>query len=83
MEPEDQRRIHKGSPINPILSQTNPIPRTDNHLFKIHCNISYLGLGIPRGFLLLDLSLKIMKALLSSFLATCLAHLNLLDLIIL
>ena len=34
-----QCRIHKGSPIIPILSRINPIPRTDTYLFKVHSNI--------------------------------------------
>ena len=37
--PKVQCRIHKGSPIIPILSRINPIPRMDTHIFKIHFNI--------------------------------------------
>ena len=43
MEPEVQCRIHKGSPIIPILSRINPITRinpinTYEYLFKVHSN---------------------------------------------
>ena len=31
--PEVQCRIHKGSPIIPILSRINPITRIDSYLF--------------------------------------------------
>ena len=36
MEPGVQFRIHKGSPIIPILNQINPIPHIDAHFFKIY-----------------------------------------------
>ena len=39
MEPGVQCRIHKGSPIIPILSKPNPIPRNDTYFFKICSNI--------------------------------------------
>ena len=38
-KPEAQCRIHKGSPIIPIPSRINPIPRIDTRLFKVHSNI--------------------------------------------
>ena len=31
--------LHKESPIIPILSRINPIPRIDAYFFKIHSNI--------------------------------------------
>ena len=37
--PEVQYRILKGSPIIPILSRINKIPRIDNCFFMIHFNI--------------------------------------------
>ena len=37
--PEVQCHIHKGSPIIPILSRINPIPRIDTNFFKVHSNI--------------------------------------------
>ena len=75
--PEVQCRIHKDSPIIPILSRINPIPRIDTHLFKVHSNIVLQS--TPRS---VGLPVKILKALLpSSILATCPAHLNLLDII--
>ena len=39
MESEIKCRIHKGSPVIPILSRINPIPRTDAYFLKIHFNI--------------------------------------------
>ena len=39
INPEAQCSIHKGSPIIPISSRINPIPRTATYLFKIHSNI--------------------------------------------
>ena len=77
MNPEVQCRIHEGSLIIPILSRINPIPRIDTYLFKVHSNIV-----LPKGLFPVGLPVKILKALLSSsILATCPAHLNLLDLI--
>ena len=31
--------IHKGSPVIPILSRIDPIPRIDTHFFKTQSNI--------------------------------------------
>ena len=31
--------LSKGTPIIPILSRINPIPRIDAYFFKIHSNI--------------------------------------------
>jgi len=43
---------------------------------------SHLGLGFPKDFFPIGLLVKILKALLPSYiLATCSSHLNLLDLI--
>ena len=41
MEPGGQYRIHKGSPVIPILSRINLIPRIDTCLFKVHSNIVF------------------------------------------
>ena len=38
MEPWVQFRIHKVSPITPILSRINQIPCIDTYFFKIHSN---------------------------------------------
>ena len=38
-KPEVQWRIHKGSPIIPILSRIKSFPRIDTYLFKVHSNI--------------------------------------------
>ena len=62
---------------NSILSRINPITRIDTYPFKVHSNV-----GLPKGLFPVCLPVKILKALLpSSILATCPAHLNLLDLI--
>ena len=45
--PEVQCRIHKGSPKIPILSQINPIPRTDNNFFEIQSNIVLPSMPMP------------------------------------
>ena len=39
MDPEGQCRIHKGSPIIPILSQIDPILCIDTYSYKVHSNI--------------------------------------------
>ena len=66
--------------IIPVLSRINPIPHIDTYLFKIHSNIVLPS--TPKGLFPVGLPVKILKALLpSSILATCPAHLNLLDLI--
>ena len=76
--PEVQCRIHKGSPIIPILSRINPISRIDTYLFKVHSNIVLPSTPRPP----VGLPVRILKALLpSSILTTCPTHLNLLDLI--
>ena len=42
MEPGGSMRIHKGSPIIPILNRINPIISIDSYLFKVHSNIVFL-----------------------------------------
>ena len=37
--PEAQYRIHKGSPITPILNEIKSIPRIDTYFFNIHSNV--------------------------------------------
>ena len=70
----------KGSSVIPIQSRINRIPRIDTYFFKMFALSSHLCLGIPRGLFPVGLHVIILKALLhSSILATCPAHLNLLD----
>ena len=66
--------------MTPILSRFNPIPHIGTYLFKVHSNIVHLRLDFPKGLFPVCLPVKILNALLpSSILATCPAHLNLLD----
>ena len=59
------------------MSRINPIPRIGTYLFKFYSNIV-----LPEGLFPVGLPVKILKALLpTSILATCPAHLNLLDLV--
>ena len=83
MEPVGSMPHSQGSPIIPILSRINPIPRTDTYFLRyILILSSHLRLGLPKGLFPVGLLVKILKALLPfSILATCPAHLNLLDLI--
>ena len=67
MDPEVQCCIHKGFLVTPILSQINPIPRIDTHLFKIHYNIVlHLCLGRPKRLFPRSVSVNILKTLLPS-----------------
>ena len=79
MNLEVQCRLHKGSPIIPILNRIYPIPLIDTYLFKVHFNIvPHLRLGLPKGLFPVELTVKILKALLPSFiLAIWFSHLNL------
>ena len=55
--------MHKGSPIIPILSQINLIPRIDTYLLKVHFNIVLpSSLGLPNGLFPVGLPVKILKA---------------------
>jgi hypothetical protein len=83
MEFVSSMRIHKGSPIVPILSRINSVPCVDNYFFNIFLILSFhLRLGLPEGLFPADVPVKILKAhLLFSILATGPVHLSLLDLI--
>ena len=69
--------------IIPILSRINLIPRIYTYFFKVHSSIVlHLRLCLRKGLFPVGLPFKILKALQPfSILATCPAHLNLLDLI--
>ena len=79
---ESDVSIHKGSPIIPILSQINLLPRIIPISLRSVLMLSfYLLLALPKGLFLVGLSVKILKALQSSsILATCPAKFDLLDL---
>ena len=65
----------QGPPIIPILSQINQIPRIDTYFIKIYLILPlHLRLGFPEGLFSVCLTFKTMRA-------TCLFHLNILDLI--
>ena len=78
MEPGGSMRIHKGSPIIPILSRTTQFLESTPTIYLRFSIIlsSHLRLGFPNGLFLVNLPIKIWKALLSSsILATCPTHL--------
>ena len=65
MDPEVQCRIHKDSPIIPILSRINLIPRNDPiSLRSILILSSYLRLGLSKGVFPVGTPFEILKALL-------------------
>jgi hypothetical protein len=64
-------RIHKSSPVIPILSKINPISRIDTYLRSFLILYSHLRLGLPKGLFPAGMPVEILKALLpSSVLAT-------------
>ena len=68
----------------PILCRINPIPRTDTYFLRsILILSSYLCLRRPEGLFPIGVTVKALKTLRPSILATWPAHLNLLDLIFL
>ena len=74
--------MQKGSPI---LSRINQLLHNGTYFLKIYCNIPLPSTLRPSYIIFLaGLPVKILKAFLpSSILATCSAHINLLDVIIL
>jgi hypothetical protein len=62
--PEVQCRIHKGSPIIPILSRINPFARIS--LRSILILSSHLRLGLTKNLFPVGLSVKMLKAPLPS-----------------
>ena len=72
--------IHKGSPIISILSRMQFLVLMHICLISILILSSNLRLDLPRSLFFADLCVKIVKTLLlSSILATCPDHLNLLS----
>ena len=70
MEPGGSMPHSQGLSNNPYSELNNSITHIDTYLFKV----------LPKGLYPVGLPVKILKALLpSSILATCPAHLNLLD----
>ena len=53
----------------PVLSRINPIPRIDTYFFKVHANI-HSTLILPDDLFPVGLYIKILKALLPSFILT-------------
>ena len=73
MEPGRSMPHHKDSPIIPILTRINPIPRIDSLPISLRSILilSYLRLGLPKGLFPVGVPVKILKAPLpSSILAT-------------
>ena len=83
MEPGGPMPHSQGLSNIPYPEPNQPNTRIHTYLFKVHYNIVlHLCLGFSKDFFPVGLPVKIFKALLpSSILATCPAHLNLLDLI--
>ena len=79
----EECRIHKDSPIIPILGRINPILRVDTYSFKIHSNIALLSMPTTSRRSL-SCRFNLLKFLKHSFLPLILVawpgHLNILDL---
>ena len=71
--PEVQCRIHKGSPIIPILSRINPITRIDIPISSRSILVLsfHLPLGLPKGLFPVGLPIKFWKP---SYLPPCWLH---------
>ena len=83
MEFGDSFTHSQGLPSKPYPDTNESVSHIATYFFRIHSNIVLPSTPRPpKGLFPVGLSVKILKALLpSSILATCPAHLNLLDLI--
>jgi hypothetical protein len=80
LNPKVHYHVHKGQPLDPILSQMNLVHTISSRFIVIL--FSYLCLGLPNGLFPSDFPTKILYVFLISLMhATCAAHIILLDLI--
>jgi hypothetical protein len=84
-KPKVHYRIHKTSPLNPILNQTNPFHTTSSYLCKIHLNITHSPTSCSSKWSLSPSDIppsNLYTFLFSPIRATCPAHIILIDFII-
>ena len=65
MDPAGSTHTHNGSPVIPIMSQINPIPRIDTYSIRSNLILSSrLRLDLPKGLFPAGLPVKILKVML-------------------